>query len=748
MSSPHRWLLFVLFFISGFSSLVYQVVWTRMAFATFGIIAPVLSVIISVFMLGLCLGAWAGGKSIEWLTTKTRSSAIVFYMSSELMIGMSAFAVPLLFGASGKMLLAAGEMDSFGYLMLSALLLASSILPWCMCMGTTFPFMMAYVRERERQNNESFSFLYVANVLGAMIGTLVTAFVLVEVFGFSQTLGIAAAGNFSIAVICGCLARNGHKPSDIRTEQIIPPSSAIERIQNTSGSSLGRWILFSTGFASMAMEVVWARAFTPVLKTQVYSFALIVFAYLAATFCGSLLYRRDVRKNSLFNAAQLIPIAVIAAFLPVIVNDLPFLKAVAKLSSYLSSGLLILSIAPLCAALGYLTPSLIDQDGKGEPTRTANAYALNVLGCILGPLFASYVLLPWVGERYALILLGLPFLAFYLITSNALSFGYRSVTASLVVVAFVWSLVGPNDLGACLTRLGCPTEVRRDYAASVIAAGMNRNKQLFVNGIGVTELTSETKFMAHLPLAFHSGKPESALIICFGMGTSFRSALSWNVDTTAVELVPSVKESFGFFHSDAHVLETNPKGHIVVDDGRRYLKRTSKMFDVIVTDPPPPVEAAGSSLLYSEEFYALVKQHLKPNGIIQVWFPGGETKTGQAILRSLQESFPYTQCFRGIKRHGVHILASMQPLRNLTTEQVASVMPPAAARDLLEWSDSPNLVGYLNEVLEPPISTQVLLNSDLSIRVTDDQPYNEYFFLRRWRISSPLSQTRRLSSNP
>ena len=102
----------------------------------------------------------------------------------------------------------------------------------------------------------------------------------------------------------------------------------------------------------------------------------------------------------------------------------------------------------------------------------------------------------------------------------------------------------------------------------------------------------------------------------------------------------------------------------------------------IVTDPPPPVEAAGSSLLYSEEFYALVKQHLKPNGIIQVWFPGGETKTGQAILRSLQESFPYTQCFRGIKRHGVHILASMQPLRNLTTEQVASVMPPAAASDL------------------------------------------------------------------
>ena len=185
MTLFRRQILFLLFFVSGFSSLVYQVVWTRMAFATFGIIAPVLSVVISVFMLGLCIGAWAGGKSIGWLTTKTGSSAIVFYMATELMIGMSAFAVPFLFGLSEKMLLAAGAMDSFRYLALSALLLSFSILPWCVCMGATFPFMMAYVREQDQRNSESFSFLYVANVLGAMIGTLVTAFVLVELFGFT-----------------------------------------------------------------------------------------------------------------------------------------------------------------------------------------------------------------------------------------------------------------------------------------------------------------------------------------------------------------------------------------------------------------------------------------------------------------------------------------------------------------------------------------------------------------------------------
>ena len=76
-------------------------------------------------------------------------------------------------------------------------------------------------------------------------------------------------------------------------------------------------------------------------------------------------------------------------------------------------------------------------------------------------------------------------------------------------------------------------------------------KRLLVNGIGMTILTPITKFMVHLPLAFHQGKPESALVICFGMGTTYRSALSWDIDTTAVELVPSVTKAFGFYHADA-----------------------------------------------------------------------------------------------------------------------------------------------------------------------------------------------------
>ena len=412
----------------------------------------------------------------------------------------------------------------------------------------------------------------------------------------------------------------------------------------------------------MAMEVVWTRAFMPVLTTQVYSFALIVFAYLGATFAGSCVYRFHLRKGAVLSSAVLLAILAITAFLPIACNDFRFLTITDDFAGYRSAVILLLSICPLCAVLGYLTPSLIDEFSLGDPARAGRAYALNVLGCILGPLIASYVLLPLAGERYALVLLSLPFLAFWLWEIGRLPIWSRLATGVAAVGLLVWSLFFSLDYAGMVLRMANKVEIRRDYAASVISAGEGQSKALLVNGVGVTGLVPITKFMAHLPLALHTGKPESALVICFGMGTTYRSVLSWDVETTAVELVPSVRDAFPFYFSDASTVLQNPKGRIVIDDGRRFMNRTTAKFDVIVIDPPPPVEAAGSSLLYSEEFYRAAKQHLNPNGILQAWFPGGEARTGQAVLRSLRDSFPYLRCFRSPGGAGVLILASLDPI--------------------------------------------------------------------------------------
>lgn len=731
--------LFVLFFLSGFCSLVYQMVWTRLAFASFGIITPVLSVVISVFMLGLSLGAWAGGRLIPGLVRRTGLSSIFFYAGAEFIIGLGALVVPHLFALGERVLLTVGQTDSFPYLFLSAAVLAVAILPWCVFMGATFPLMMAFVRERDKENTESFSYLYLANVLGAMCGTFVSAVVLIEALGFHHTLICAAMGNFIIVALSVSLGWRAPAPT---MTEAAPPHAATA---SPSANRLLLWILFSTGFSAMAMEVVWTRAFTPILKTQVYSFALIVFTYLGATFVGSWFYRRDLKRKTRRALAWVIVVLAVAAFLPIVAVDPQFVPAKPDLLSGMYIGVqvkailvVLAGICPLCGVLGYLTPSLIDQYAGGQPAAAGKAYSINVVGCILGPLFGSYVLLPYLSERIAMILLGLPLLALCLVCGQALTARQRGAAALAAVGALAWCVFGAGDLAGFLAKHDKATEVRRDYAASVISYGHGFNRWLLVNGVGMTTLTPETKLMVHLPMAFHRSRPESVLIICFGMGTSFRAALSWDVPTTEVELVPSVRDAFGFYHADAAMCLKNPNGRVVIDDGRRFLKRTREKYDVVVVDPPPPMEAAGSSLLYSKEFYQVVKEHLNQGGILQIWCPEVKRKTSfQAVLRSLDESFPSVRCFRGVKSSGTHLLASMEPIATLTGLALAARMPPKAQKDLMEWETSGDLLGFLNQALAKEIQMTNLLNRALDCRLTDDRPINEYYLLRDCRLYAP-----------
>jgi spermidine synthase len=660
-------------------------------------------------------------------------SALLLYGAAELLIGVGAFAVPALFTLGERYLLGSGQTDSIGYLFSSAVVLAVSILPWCVCMGATFPFMMAFVREWDRQFTGSFSYLYLANVLGAMSGTFMTAAVLVEAYGFQHTLWIAASGNFAIAAASVGVAWSRRKTGVIPLEV---DQSGPEAVRPELGGMPGRqvkWLLFSTGFCSMAMEVVWSRSFTPVLKTQVYSFAAVVFAYLGATFLGSLLYRWELRRNRARTPAVLISLLPIAALLPVIVNDPGVLRmAVDDSIDLFSIFSLLASIAPLCAILGYLTPMVIDRYAVGRPKAAGKAYAVNVLGCILGPLAASYLLLPHCRERYALVLLTTPFFIFSILQWRLSSSWMRWGSAVAAIIVLGSSLFFSSDFDDWMTANIEMTTTRRDYAASVTANGTGMQKRLLVNGMGMTKLTPITKIMVHLPLALLKSRPRSALIICFGMGTSYRSALSWNVDATAVELVPGVTKLFGFFHADAGQLLKQPRSQIVIDDGRRYLQRVRTQYDLITIDPPPPIEAAGSSLLYSREFLELAKRRLRPGGILQIWIPRGEVVTGQAVLRTVKEAFPYVRGFVSLEGWGLHVLASMTPIESVPAADLAERFPEAAKRDLLEWTSSRDVAAYLQRVLSRECAVDQLLNPDAEIRITDDKPFNEYFLMRRF----------------
>jgi spermidine synthase len=721
---------FLVFVLSGFCGLLYQVVWLRLAFSAFGIVTPVLSVVVSVFMLGLALGSWGAGRGVNWWVRRTGLSPIYLYAAAEVVIGVSAFLVPWAFTMGQRWLLSAGQTDSFAYLALSALIIGISLMPPCLAMGATFPLVLAFLRGKDDGGTNRFSFLYLANVLGASLGALVTAVALVELFGFRGTLRVAAIINLSIAAVAIWLGRRYPLAVDFSAQAVSQPLSA--RTPKTRGSSheaaLIAPILFVTGFSSMALEVIWTRAFTTVLGTYVYSFAGLLFTYLWATWVGSWMYRRDIQRGSVWPISKLIALLAVTSFLPIVVND----PRVTRHEILLALG----SIVPFCGLLGYLTPSLIDRYSGDEPRLAGKAYAINVIGSVLGPLVAGYVVLPALGARFGMLLFVAPFPILFgiLRRSSALNTRWHVATVASSAALVLWSVFvsvsyeeGPPGVAA---------EIRRDHSATVVSFGEGMQKQLLVNGIGITSLTPLTKLMAHMPLAIH-GSAKSIVVICLGMGTTYRSAMSWGIDTTAVDLTPSVRDAFPYYFDDAVHLMNQPSGRIVIDDGRRFLQRSARRFDVVTIDPPPPLEAAGSSLLYSTEFYDLIKLRLNPGGILQQWSPGGDVLSDTAIARALVDSFAHVIAFRAVELRGTHYVASMQPIRIPTAEEFVARLPESAQRDLVEWNTGelrdPHT--FVVEVLKRKIPVdEVLGGSTTRVVVTDDLPYNEYYLLRRaWR---------------
>ena len=169
--------------------------------------------------------------------------------------------------------------------------------------------------------------------------------------------------------------------------------------------------LFTTGLVSLALEVVWMRQFIPFQGPMVYAFATILAVYLYATIIGSRIYR----ARSLTRGVEATRFPwVLASVLAGTSGLLPLLAADPRLP--LSYGLLagafrVIGISPFCAVLGFFTPMLVDLVSAGIPDRAGTAYAVNTLGCIVGPLLSGFVLLPFLGERWTTVLLILPLFA-------------------------------------------------------------------------------------------------------------------------------------------------------------------------------------------------------------------------------------------------------------------------------------------------------------------------------------------------
>jgi spermidine synthase len=726
---------FGFFLVSGFCSLVYETVWLRLAMAKFGVTTPFVSIVLSVFMAGLALGSWGGGALMRRLRGSTGAVPLRLYGLVELLIGLSGILVPRLIDHGYELVKGAGQGATWGssaYYLASGAWITVALLPWCTCMGATFPLAMAAIRRGSAEGTRtSFSFLYLSNVFGAILGTIIPTIVLVEVMGFQRTLLVASLLNALLAATVFVLSLRRFPPGDgVGTDDAVPgdETPADTRLYGLPAGSV-YWLLFLTGLCSMAMEVVWIRQYTIFLGNVVYSFAAILALYLGATFVGSQVYRLWMRTHGVWQSRLAWILLGFLALLPLLFSDptLPMRRGGWQSLIRTAAG-----VIPFSGVLGFLTPMLVDHLSRGRPDRAGRAYAMNVLGSIAGPLVAGFWILPWLGDHWGLVALALPLLGIGVAmasTPGGAALRERLACAAALAASLLLSLLTQGYEATLGPRLEL-----RDHTATVIAAGQGMQRNLLVNGVGMTSLSPVTKYMAHLPLAFLDRAPRNGLVICFGMGTTLRSMLSWGIDSTAVDLVPSVPRMFGYFHPDGPELLRSPLAHVIIDDGRRFLDRFGATYDVITLDPPPPVSAPTSSLLYSREFYEIIKPRLSPGGILQVWiFTDDQPEDAvvpSAAAKALRASFPYIRVFDSVGQ-GLHCLASMSPLPDRDAAALAARLPQAAATDFVEWGPAPTAAGMFGKVLERELGVDSVIARHPRVPpILDDQPINEYFFLR------------------
>lgn len=720
-----RWL--ALFFaVSGFCGLGYEIVWIRLAMARFGVNTVMISIVVSLFMAGLGLGSWLAGL---W-TKRRRASGAAYdlkaYAVSELMIGFGGLIAPILleFGHEflGRADVAWGSSDFY---LASMAVIAVAIVPWCVFMGATIPLAMSAIEKAfPERAGRSFSFLYVANVLGASAGALLAAFVLIELLGLHGTGRLMAA--FNAALAAGAWWLSSRLPDAAR--------AAKAQVKSPTGAFVEYWLLFATGFTGMAIEIVWTRQLIPYLGLHVYAFASILVVYLVAYNLGSTAYRRAAAAGFPIDVSLVWAATALCGATAMIAAD-PRLPVGFELGGAIVR--LYIAVGPLSFAMGFLTPMLVDRFCRGNAELAGKGYAANVLGCIAGPLAASFALLPYVSERWAEAMLLLSFCAAGLARSRpvpTLACGLAVALAAFVTADYE-------------SRFGRPI-VLRDSSATVIAFGEGKQRKLFINGSDVTAAVPATKFMAHLPLAFLDHPPIDALVICFGMGTTFRSLLSWGLRATAVELAPSVPTLFPYFHKDGAELMSLPRARIVIDDGRRFLQRSREQFDVITIDPAPPIEGMGNSLLYSREFYALAKQRLRSGGILQQWYwrEADDPYLLASALIAVRLNFEYVRVFPdALSSHsiGFHILASDHPIVDRSPKELASRLPAAARKDFLEWGpETQDSVKQFARLLSAQDSADDLLKKLPSAPpLSDDRPQNEYHLLRDFSRVKDLSKS-------
>ncbi|HKE91842.1 MAG TPA: fused MFS/spermidine synthase [Gemmatimonadales bacterium] len=779
----------LLFFLSGATGLVYELLWVRLLYQSFGSTIQSVTTVVAAYMGGLGLGAYLLGARGD---RHPRPAAL--YGRLEILIGCFGLVSPLVLSLAQHTYIALARGLPEGSAVSVALrfgLAGLVLLIPTTLMGGTLPVLTrAFTATDRGLLRISLGRLYGINTLGAVLGTALAGFVLIEHVGIRASLIATAAVNIAIGIIALRLPSPGGSPDPGRqsgTPEEQSPAQAVPLLLRR----LALVLLAATAFVSLLDEIAWTRVLVMVVGGSTYAFTLVLLCFLLGIGLGSALVARRsetpsdaVASTVLAQGVTAAGAALIIAFFSALpayvlrVFQIPGLNAGPRLG--LLGGAVAAVVLIPAVGMGMTFPLLTDliaSTGEARGADVGRAYLLNTSGSILGAVLTGFVLVTTLGSdttlRLGVAVNVLAALALAVAVSRGVVEGSalqrrlqsRVIGGAILATAGLVAVVAAPGRGLRTIDLG-PTIYGREKMTAAERRGFlthmgarplrlieGRNstvsvwespvgRALKVNGkVDASDYGDmDTQIMLGLAPVVAHPHPHQALAIGFGSGvtTAVLAAVPGMNRVRVVELEPAVLELAPYFRSVNQDVLTRPTVRAIADDARSALQLTNDQFDVIVSEPSNPW-VAGVATLYTPDFYRIVRGRLARGGVFCQWVQLYQLPLAvvAGIVRNVHEVFPHVSVWSA-GNYDLMVLGSAEPL----------VSDTAWVETLLGRGGALAVPGHEFLMLDAPqqyFDRQVLGEAGVSRLVrhatlahTDDRPELEYVAARRFLDSREM----------
>jgi spermidine synthase len=624
----NRWWLTFLFLLSGFAALIYQIVWQRVLFTAYGVNIESVTIVVSIFMLGLGIGSLIGG----YLSKRYSGRLPELFLACEISIGV--------FGLVSLSLIEfVAEMTLHESLLRVSVVIFGLLLVPTMLMGATLPILVGYLDRYNRNVGRSVGVLYLFNTFGSALAAYATAAIFFHRFGLQATVYIAVFGNFIVGLFVYGYCKSVVSRSSPAAETIPQAQPPVSKTPGTI-----QWLPIlalsaAVGFLSLSQEIVWIRVLSFATASHPEVFAYVLAAFLMGVALGAWLGHKLCEllniKPMNYIAAMLVAGAVIGWTSIPIINDLIAIDRAAGIQ------LAYVFIATIAFCLGGIFPILCHQvipDQKNVGLPVSWIYFANIVGATIGPLVTGFILMDMFSlETIVLqVSIGCALLGYIVYLASRKAHRTSVVTASAATAALiaVFLVFQEPMYSQMLINLqfdkGCdedekPRSFKHEIQnrSGIITVCSSRDGDIVYGGgiydgrFNVDPVNNSNSITRTYFIAALHDSPREVLEIGLSTGSWLRILTLHE----GVERVDVVEINEGYLKLLQHYPENasaikDPRVKIHIDDGRRWLNRNPhRKFDFVLMNTTYHWRSNITNLL-SREFLQLVKAHLKPNGVV------------------------------------------------------------------------------------------------------------------------------------